>query len=108
MPSKIPPPAGADLTQTCQEIASLYGVSMAAAYRWKKEAGIPMKRGYRGIRKSSLARLVTPEEWAQGCGHVANMLGVSRQAAWVMRNKLIEAGHGIPTLKRGRRRNTDN
>lgn len=97
------PPPHTDLTLTCQEIALACGVSMSRAYRWKKEAGIPMKRGYTGVRKSSAARLVTPQEWAQGCHHVAKLLGISHQAAWLARNRLIAEGHDLPRLGRGRR-----
>lgn len=76
---------------------------MSRAYRWKKEAGIPMKKGFTGVRKSSPARLVTREEWAQGCHHVAKLLGISPQAAWLARNRLIAEGHDLPRLGRGRR-----
>lgn len=77
---------------------------MTLAYRWKKEAGIPMKRGSTGVRKNSTARLVTPEEWAKGCHHVARLLGVSPQAAWLVRNRLIAEGQDLPKLAKGRGR----
>lgn len=63
-----------------------------------------MKRGGRGVRKNSLARKVTREEWSQGCHFVGRLLGVSPQAAWILRNRLIAEGHDIPKLSRGRRK----
>lgn len=101
MKAKMAAPPHANLTQTCYEIACEFGVSLNVAHRWKKEAGIPMHRGGSGLRKNSPARLVKPEEWAKGCYFVGRLLGISRQAALSLRNKLIEEGHVIPTRKRG-------
>lgn len=99
----IPPP-DADLTLRCMDIAIAHNVGWSTAYRWKKAAGIPMKRGRSKTREGSLCRFVSVEDWAEGCVHVGQLLGISRQAAWVMRNRLIAEGHELPKRKQGKNR----
>lgn len=100
MSRKLPPP-NADLTQNTRKLAAACGVSVTLAYRWKKEAGIPKEPRARGVRKNSPSRLVSFEDWAKGCGHVSDLLGISHRDAWIARNKLIAEGHNIPKLPRG-------
>lgn len=105
MRRKIHAPPDADLSLTAVKLAGIYGISTNVTRRWKREANMPLKQGLSGTRPNSLALHVSEEEWAMGCHHVAKLLGISHQAAWVARNRLIKEGRTLPILKKGRGRN---
>ena len=95
MSEKIPPPASCDLTLPCRRIAEIAGVSPATAYRWKKAAGIEMRRGGRGVQNRSvkLWGLLSAGDWEKGYEHIGRAMGVSRQAVCQIRKRLIRDGH---------------
>lgn len=103
MPPKKSPPPDLDLTQTCRQIADLCGVAVSTAYRWKKTAGIQMRRGARGVQRVSLGLWgkLERKDWEKGYSHVGRLMGVSPQAVHQMRSRLVKAGHDIPKQPRG-------
>ncbi|RYD30451.1 MAG: hypothetical protein EOP86_19915 [Verrucomicrobiaceae bacterium] len=106
--TKLTPPTDCNLTHTCREISERHGVSLATAHRWKTQAGIPMKRGGRGVRRASLGLWgkLRRSDWEKGYPYVASLMGVSRQAVHQMWERLAREGQELPKLKRGRPRKT--
>jgi len=105
MRPKITPPPGCDLSLTSRKLAEIYGISAATAYRWKRDAGIQMRPGPRGIseRNVKLWGHLSARDWKQGYARIGRVMGVSPQAVCQMRRRLLAAGHNIPGLKWGQR-----
>ena len=103
MPRRNPPP-DCDLTRSTQEIMQVYEVSRAVVYRWKREKGLVLRRGARGVRRVSLGLWggLSDNDWKQGYSHVAWLMGVSPQAVHQMRTRLVKAGYDIAKPPRGR------
>ncbi len=71
---------------------------MRTVYRWRREAGISIRRGPHGVHRASLALwgMLTDEDWKKGILHVSKLIGVSQQAVWQMRQRMVRAGYNLP------------
>ena len=93
-----PPPPDCNLNLTCRQIAAIHGVGVSLAWRWKKAAGVPMRRGGKGIHQYSLRLwgMLSRADWEKGYPNVGRLMGVTPQAAHQMRKRLVKQGHDIP------------
>ena len=101
MAEKIPPPPKSDLCLDTRTLISAYGVSESTVHRWKAKAGLTRRRGSpEGVKAESIQTwmALSKDDWNKGHAHVGRLMGITRQAAYQMKKRLVRDGH-LPALK---------